>query len=409
MKPRFHYGWLIVFAGMLCIFSCLGLARFAFGMLLPSMSSALKLTYSEMGFLSTGNFFGYLISVIASGYVSARLGARRTIVYALLLIGSSMLFIASSSSFAASLVAYTITGIGSGAVNVPMVGLISTWVAKKKRGIAHGFVVIGSGFAIMLSGRVVPYMNNAVGDEGWRASWILLSVTTLFLSLVVLAILRNSPKDKGLIPLGYEPDSSSEQVGIKDLKVSIYLKPVIYHLGVIYFLFGFTYVVYVTFIVTSLVRERGFSESVAGEFWAWIGFLSLFSGPVFGRISDWLGRKWGLIIVFMLQTFSYLLAASGLPGIYLYLSVALFGIVAWSIPSIMGAAAGDYFGAAQATAAFGFVTFIFGLGQVSGPAVAGALAEMTGSFSSGFYLTAACTALAIVLASFLKRPQDLER
>ena len=33
----------------------------------------------------------------------------------------------------------------------------------------------------------------------------------------------------------------------------------IYHLGAIYFLFGCTYVIYATFIVTALVQERGFS------------------------------------------------------------------------------------------------------------------------------------------------------
>ena len=40
---RLHYGWVIVLVGTLTIFACLGLARFAFGMLLPSMSSALQM------------------------------------------------------------------------------------------------------------------------------------------------------------------------------------------------------------------------------------------------------------------------------------------------------------------------------------------------------------------------------
>jgi len=33
-------------------------------------------------------------------------------------------------------------------------------------------------------------------------------------------------------------------------------------------------VIYATFIVTTLVRERGFSESLAGNFWMWVGILS---------------------------------------------------------------------------------------------------------------------------------------
>jgi len=106
----------------------------------------------------------------------------------------------------------------------------------------------------------------------------------------------------------------------------------------------YTYVIYATFVVTTLVRERGFPESLAGNFWMWVGFLSLFSGPVFGTLSDRIGRKAGLMIVFTLQAVSYLLIATRLPGMFLYLSIVFFGIVAWSIPSIMAAAIGDYIG-----------------------------------------------------------------
>ncbi len=97
--------------------------------------------------------------------------------------------------------------------------------------------------------------------------------------------------------------------------------------------------------------------------------------PVFGTLSDKLGRKAGLIIVFSLQTLSYLLVASGLSGLFLYLSIGFYGIVAWSIPSIMAAAVGDHVGPVKASAAFGLITFIFGLGQITGPAIAGVLAE----------------------------------
>ncbi|MDX2496148.1 MAG: YbfB/YjiJ family MFS transporter, partial [Desulfuromusa sp.] len=62
-KSRLHYGWVIVFAGTLTIVACLGLARFAFGMLLPSMRDALGMSYDEMGLLGTANFAGYLVAV----------------------------------------------------------------------------------------------------------------------------------------------------------------------------------------------------------------------------------------------------------------------------------------------------------------------------------------------------------
>jgi MFS family permease len=183
----------------------------------------------------------------------------------------------------------------------------------------------------------------------------------------------------------------------------------LYLLGSVYFLFGYTYVIYATFIVTTLVRERGFSETIAGNFWSWVGFLSLFSGPVFGTLSDRLGRKAGLMIVFAFQMLAYLLVAAPLPHLFLYVSIVCFGIVAWSIPSIMVAAVSEYVGPDKALAAFGFITFIFGLGQIIGPSIAGVLAERTGSFSSSFAMASALACAAILLTNFLRKPREPER
>ncbi len=402
-KPLVHYGWVIVFTGMLCIMACLGFGRFALGMLLPSMAETLKLSYSEMGFISTANFMGYLASVLVSGHIAVKAGPRLVIFVSLLLVSISMAFVSRTTSFSEVLVLYMLTGIGSGATNVPVMGLVSAWFRAGRRGRAAGFAVIGSGFAIIVSGKLIPFINTMAGGEGWRTSWLILSGLVMAVAFIGYMFLRNRPEEKGLLPVGSDEDESCRVN--PELHLNVYRQWVIYYLGIIYFLFGFTYVIYVTFIVTTLVQERGFTESLAGNFWAWLGFLSLFSGPVFGTLSDRLGRKAGLIMVFSLQSLSYLLVASGLPGPFLYLSIFFFGIAAWSIPSIMAAAMGDYVGARNAPAAFGLVTFIFGFGQIAGPSVAGILAEQTGSFSSSFLMSAVFAGTAIMLVLFLRKPQ----
>jgi MFS family permease len=402
---RIHYGWVIVFTGMLSICACLGFGRFALGMLLPSMASTLNLTYSQMGFISTANFSGYLISVLVSGHWSGRIGTRRMIFLALLTVGISMALISQATNFYQVLLLYAVTGIGSGATNVPVMGLVSSWFSSNRRGRAAGFIVIGSGFAIIISGSLIPFINRLYGAEGWRTSWLILSALVLAISAISLLLIRNRPEEKGLRPFGAD-DAATGTIG-KTIKATgtVYREKSIYYLGLIYFLFGYTYVIYATFIVTTLVKERGFSESLAGNFWSMVGLLSLFSGPVFGTISDKLSRKTGLIIVFTFQMAAYLLVATGLPGVFLYFSIFFYGVVAWSIPSIMAAAVGDYVGSRNAATAFGLITFIFGFGQISGPAIAGILAEKTGSFSSSFYMAGAFAAMAILLTSFLKKPQ----
>jgi MFS family permease len=323
-----------------------------------------------------------------------------------------MLLISRASGFLQVLALYTVTGMGSGAANVPMMGLITAWFDRSVRGRAAGFVVIGSGFAITLSGKLIPFINRTVGPEGWRTSWAVLAAAIAAIGGVAWLFLRDRPEEKGLVPLGSEGKavSTAPPAGEADRPPeSIYANRTVYLLGAIYFLFGYTYVIYATFIVTALVRERGFSEALAGNFWSWVGFLSLFSGPVFGTLSDRIGRKAGLMIVFGLQMAAYGLAAADLPELFLYLSIGFFGVCAWSIPSIMVAAVSEYVGAERALAAFGLITFIFGLGQITGPAVAGMLAERSGSFASSFGMAAAFAGLAILLALFLRKPRHPEK
>lgn len=395
---KFHYGWLVVVAGCLCIFASLGLGRFALGMLLPAMGSSLKLSYSEMGLISTCNFMGYLFAVLVCGRVQAVIGARMLITLALLLIGISMALISFCNSLLSVALFYTMTGIGSGAANVPMMGLVTAWFGDRLRGRAAGFVVIGSGFAILLSGMVLPLLN-ALQPDGWRISWLALGVTVLIVTLCCWFVLRDRPEDIGLKKLGTGRTAPYQVLPPVFQPLD---KRVILHCGAIYFIFGFTYVIYVTFIVTVLVQEYGFSEQVAGTFWSWVGFLSLFSGPVFGTLSDKLGRKAVLMTVFLIQTLAYLLVGLKLADTALIFSIGCFGIVAWSIPSIMLALVGDLVGAHNTVRAFGLITFIFGIGQILGPYFAGMLAEATGDFSGAFLLAAGMTICAVFFSWRLK-------
>ncbi len=401
----FHYGWLIVAGGTLCILASLGLGRFAIGMLLPAMQTSLGLTYAQMGYVGTGNFVGYLLAVLCCGYLVEPLGYRRLIAGSLVLVGVSMLLISRSSNFLSVFFLYMATGVGSGLSNVPMMALVSIWFEKTVRGRAAGFVVIGSGFAILLSGKLVPYLNSIYGEEGWQASWAVIGCIVLAASAICFFVLRDSPGQIGLQPVGLAVQKDGVEVDATDPPVSP-PKSLFIRLSTLYFLFGFTYVIYATFVVTTLVQERGFSEVIAGNFWSIIGLCSLFSGPVFGTFSDRFGRKNGLMFVFFIQSLAYFFIAFPLPDIFLYASIGLYGLVAWSIPSIMAALVGDYYGTRKATRVFGMITFVFAVGQICGPAIAGFIAERGGGFSSAYMVSGILVTGAVLLAAGLKRPES---
>ncbi|THB73397.1 MAG: MFS transporter [Desulfobacteraceae bacterium] len=402
-QATLHYAWVIALTGTAVLFACLGLGRFSLGMLLPSMGSSLNLSYSQMGLIGTGNFVGYMISVLLAGMIARSIGARRTITAGLILVGGSMALISKAMTFYQIILLYFATGIGSGLANVPMMGLVSHWFLKSNRGRAAGTMLSGNGIAIVFTGFFIPWLNSSMGAAGWRAGWLSIGVMALLIAGLAAIFLRNDPAQKNLTPLGTPPANTAESQPISHNEGSS-LRRTMIHLGTIYSLFGATYVVYATFIVTTMVNERGFGENTAGNFWAVVGALSIFSGPLFGGLSDKLGRKTGIILVYGLFTISYILVAAELANLFLYISITIFGLAVWSIPTIMSAAVGDYAGPEQAVKSFGFITLFFGAGQISGPAVAGYLADITGTFSMAFWLCALLTATAAGMTVFLKSP-----
>lgn len=402
-STRFHYGWVIVAAGAMTLFSCLGLARFAYSMILPSMGTALKLGYDQMGYIGTGNFAGYLGSVAMAPFFMRWLGGRKTITAGLGLLAVCMFFMGRGTGFTQVLFLYFATGVGSGLANVPMMVLVSHWFAPAKRGRAAGFILAGNGVAIIFTGMLVPLLNRYLGADGWRIGWQILGGLSVLIAAAAGLLLRDSPEEKSLMPLGGEGTGNLDHTEARGSNAN---GGILLHLGVLYLLFGATYMIYGTFVVTTMVTERGMAETVAGRFWAWVGFFSIFSGPLFGILSDRIGRKGGLMTVFAVQTAAYGLISAKLGVWALYLSIALYGLSAWSIPTIMAAAVGDYFGAAGAAAGFSIITFFFAAGQTLGPSLGGIVAKSTGSFGSSYMMAAAATGFAVLLASFLRKPKQ---
>lgn len=398
----FHYGWVIVGCGILTLFACLGLARFAYGMLLPAMREGLQLAYDQMGYVSTANFAGYLVAVGLAPLAIRRFKPRLTITFGLLLIACCMLGISQCNSFIVILLLYTLTGIGSGFANIPVMVLVSHWFRRERRGRAAGLMVVGNGAAIVFAGFLIPFLNQQFGDEGWRVGWMSLGLIALVIAGIVAGLLRNDPENLGMEPVGNKAVIDAETLTVHEPANS---GRIIVWLGLLYLVFGATYMVYGTFIVTTMVVEFGFAESTAGMFWSWVGFFSLFSGVSFGMLSDRIGRKGGLMTAFAMQTLAYLLAGSGIGTVALMASVVLYGLAAWAIPAIMAAAVADYMGLNKAAAAFSIVTFFFAVGQTVGPGTAGVIAEASGSFTTSYLCAAGLTASAILFAVFLPNPE----
>ncbi|MFN7088783.1 MAG: YbfB/YjiJ family MFS transporter [Candidatus Paceibacteria bacterium] len=63
-----HYAWVIALTGTLVTILAHGFGRMSYSVILPSMREGLKLTYTQLGSIATGNFIGYLSLAIIGGF-----------------------------------------------------------------------------------------------------------------------------------------------------------------------------------------------------------------------------------------------------------------------------------------------------------------------------------------------------
>jgi MFS family permease len=391
-----HYGFIVLGLVVLVVFSALGLARFGYTSILPAMQEALQLSNTQTGMLQSWNLFGYLVTVVFAGVLAARFGPRVVIVAGLLVVAAGMGLTGFIPAFGAACVGRFLAGVGGAGSNVPAMALLSAWFSARRRGLAAGVGVGGSSVALIVTGPLIPAILERTGAAGWRISWYALAGLTLAVCLAAALFLRNRPTEKGLRAIGESgSESKAGPAAVSSLNwSSVYRSGPLWRLAVIYFGFGFSYIIYATFFVRYLTGEAGFSRAGAGALWMQIGMVSIVSGFLWGSLSDRWGRRVVLLWVFGLQGVAFLLFGLSRDGWSVYLSAALFALTAWSIPALMAALCGDLFGARLAPAALGLITLVFGLGQALGPWLAGAMADAAHSFAPAF-LAAGATALLV--------------
>jgi len=398
---RLHYAWIVLGTGTAVVFGSLGLARFGYSVVLPAMQTGLAMDNTQTGMLATANLTGYLALSAIGGALAARFGPRAVISIGLSLAGGAMIFTGMVDGLLWASVWRTFSGIGSGASNVPVMGLLAAWFAMRRRGLASGVAVSGSSFALILLGPVVPPVLSAYGENGWRACWFIFGTVTVVLAVCSFLLIRNSPADKGLVPFGQGQDASDTPGSREKLNWrGVYRSLSVWHLGLVYVAFGFSYIIYMTFFVKRLVAEGGYTQEAAGGLFMVMGWFSLLCGVSWGWVSDLIGRRRTLIIVYLIHGIAFSLFALWPRPLGFGVSAVLFGLSAWSIPAIMAAACGDVLGPRMAPAALGFITLFFGIGQALGPSIAGAIADSAGSFAPAFLL-AGGVAFVGALGSFL--------
>ena len=141
---------------LLVVFGALGLARFSYAAILPSMQAALGLSNAQAGGLATADLSGYLLMSLVGGVLAARLGPRRVITAGLLVCVVGLLLTGVSWSYPPALLGRLLAGFGTAMSNIPAQTMVGQWFSQRRRGLVTGTVGSGASLGLIVTGPLVP-------------------------------------------------------------------------------------------------------------------------------------------------------------------------------------------------------------------------------------------------------------
>ena len=383
-KSNYKRLWVYAIIGMLTTVVVLAFARLSYGVILPFMREGLHLTYKEAGYLGTTTSLGYLSTIIFAGILASRWGSKRTILLGISLVTLGLAGLTFTSSFLVTFLFMLLLGIGTSFTYTPFISLLVAWFPQKK-GFVIGLTTSGAGIGILFAGIIVPYLGSLNSEIGWRIAWGVFAVIGLSVVLLTLLFIKNPPVEL-----------ASEQNNRKESPKEIYKNPKVINVGFIYGIVGVTYIVQMIFIMSFMI-ESGINIKFAGQLMALNGILSIFSGPIWGFISDKIGRRTSLILTMGLTLFSMALPIFFTTVLGFTLHIIILSCTSTGLFTLTQASSMDHVRPIDMPLAFSYVTFYFAVGQFIGPTMAGWLIEDFGGFKSAFLFSSLCLVVGLML------------
>ncbi|TWP38527.1 YbfB/YjiJ family MFS transporter [Leekyejoonella antrihumi] len=358
----------------------LGLARFAYTLLLPPMRADLGWSFAQAGAMNTANSIGYLLGALVAGPLIARSGSRRPFVIALVVTALSVPVSAVTSQFALLLALRAIAGVGGSVVFIAgaalLAALVSDLTARRSATLIGLYAAGGPGVGIVISALGVPPVLGLGAGAGWRWGWLVLGIA----SVAALA---------GALPAAYavhEPQAGPRRRTL-DWPVAR-LGPALLAYG----LFGAGYIAYMTFIV-AFIKGEGFGSVRITAFWAVLGAMAVLAGLAWGPALDRYPGGRGLAAALALTTIGSLLPLVGGGNLAAFGSAVIFGAAFLAVPTAVINLARVLLEPVQVGAAVAVLTVAFGIGQSIGPVLAGALSDGPGGVRVGLLLSSGLLAI----------------
>ena len=365
-----------------------GLARFTYGVMLPSIRRDLGIDYLGSGSLNAVHLAGYLIGTLAAPWLMSRMGPSRLSKWAHLVvaIGAVLCAIAPGMAWAGVIVLGTgrvFTGLGAGAGIVAILVVVFAAVSAAQRPMASAVVWSGMGASVVFSGFAISFLLETA--NGWRIAFALSALLALAVAFSF------APAHGQAATQATDPSGQGGSFVTRQFLTTFWL-----YLILAYLMFGVAYVAYSTFAGTQLAAMSA-PTLVVGLTWVGFGCAAI------------LGAALTVPIVSSSRLKQFALAASlgsGAVGAWVagmgtsesaIAGALLVGLGVAATPTIVSACARDRCSVAEYPKIFSLATAALGIGQLIGPVAGGALADRFGTGVIPFF-AAACYGAATVLA-----------
>jgi OFA family oxalate/formate antiporter-like MFS transporter len=356
----------------------------------------LQVTFSVLVFLQA--FFSPF-----QGALIERFGARTLISIGTVMAGLSWTLASYAHSTTGLYLTYgALGGLGTGTVYVGVIGLVVSWFPDR-RGFAAGMAAAGYGMGAIVTTFPIAA---SLQSRGLEPTLWLYGIVFAVVGFVASQGLRKAPAAAAATS-----HRSSEESAPGELRPSQVLKTPVFWLMFLMMTMMATSGLMVTSQMATFAADFGITKTVVFGLAALPLALTLdrftngLTRPLFGYISDRIGREPTMFIAFALEAaaMTLWLALRGDPILFVLLSGVVF--LGWGeIFSLFPSTLTDTFGAAHATANYGWLYLSFGIGAVFGGPLAALLHQHTGSWLPVFASAIALDLASALLALFVLKP-----
>ena len=169
----------------------LGLTRFAYALLLPSMKADLGWTFAQAGAMNTANALGYLLGALVFPLCARRWPAGTCFVAGCVVTALVMAVSGVISDTGALLAQRVATGVSSAFIFIGG-GVLAARLASshpRDAGLVLGLYYGGAGWGIVVSALLVPFSIRG-GVHGWQWAWFALAAACAVLSVAAIVAAR---------------------------------------------------------------------------------------------------------------------------------------------------------------------------------------------------------------------------